>query len=72
MNLLTILQKGRSKKTCIELANYIGNTNARFAELIRIIIGKDLEMANRAAWLIPSIAYKNLDQLIQPYLKTMI
>jgi len=72
MNLITILQKERSKKTNIEVAHYIGNSKERFAELIQIIIGKDLEMANRAAWVIPSITYKNIDQLIQPFLKTMI
>lgn len=72
MNLLSILQKERSKKTCIEVADYIGNNPERFAELIDIIIGKDMEMANRAAWVIPSIAYKNIDKLIQPHLKTMI
>ena len=72
MNLLTILQKERSKKTCIEVADYIGNDKERFAELIEIITGKDIEMANRAAWVIPSIADKNIDQLIQPHLKIMI
>ena len=72
MNLITLLQKERSKKTCIEAANYIGNSKERFAELIEIIIGKDLETANRAAWVIPSINDKNIDLLIQPYLKTMI
>ena len=72
MNLITILQKERSKKTNIEVANYIGNSKERFAELIEIIIGKDLETANRAAWVIPSINDKNIDLLIQPYLKTMI
>ena len=72
MNLITILQKERSKKTNIEVANYIGYSKERFAELIEIIIGKDLEMANRAAWVIPSINDKNIDQLIQPYLKTVI
>lgn len=72
MNLLPILQKERSKKTCIEVADYIGNSPERFAELIEIIIGKDMEMANRAAWVIPSIADKNIDKLIQPHLKTMI
>jgi hypothetical protein len=72
MTLLTILQKERSKKTCIEVADYIGNDPERFAELIEIIIGKDMEMANRAAWVIPSIADKNIDKLIQPHLKTMI
>ncbi|MFZ4796944.1 MAG: hypothetical protein ACOYMA_05585 [Bacteroidia bacterium] len=54
MNLLSIIQKERSKKPNIEVANYIGNNKERFAELIEIIIGKDLEMANRAAWVIPS------------------
>ena len=29
-------------------------------------------MVNRAAWVIPSIADKNIDKLIQPHLKTMI
>ena len=72
MPLLPILQKERSKKTCIEVANYIGNSTERFAELIEIITGKDIEMANRAAWVIPSIADKNIDKLIQPHLKTMI
>jgi hypothetical protein len=72
MQLLTILQKERSKKTCIEVADYIGNDNERFAELIEIITGKDIEMANRAAWVIPSIADKNIDKLIQQYLKTVI
>jgi hypothetical protein len=67
MNLLSILQKERSKKTCIEVADYIGNDPERFAELIEIIIGKDMEMANRAAWVIPSIADKNIDKLIQPH-----
>lgn len=72
MPLLSILQKERSKKTCIEVANYVGNNKERFAELIEIIIGKDIEMANRAAWVIPSIDIKKIDQLIQPFLKTMI
>lgn len=72
MNLLSILQKERSKRTNIEVANYIDNSKERFAELIEIIVGKDLEMANRAAWVIPSIADKNIDQLIQPHLKTLI
>ena len=72
MNLLTILQKERSKKTCIEVADYIGNDKERFAELIEIITGKDIEMANRAAWVIPSIADKNIDQLIQPHLKPIL
>ena len=72
MNLITILQKERSKQINIEVANYIGNNKERFAELIEIIIGKDLEMANRAAWVIPSINDKNIGQLIQPHLKNMI
>jgi hypothetical protein len=67
MNLLSILQKERSKKTCIEVADYIGNSPERFAELIDIIIGKDMEMANRAARVIPSIADKNINKLIQPH-----
>ena len=36
MNLITILQKERSKKTNIEVANYIGYSKERFAELIEI------------------------------------
>ena len=35
---LTILQKERSKKTCIEVVDYIGNIKERFAELIEIKI----------------------------------
>ncbi len=54
MNILSILQKERSKKTNIDVANYIDDSKERFAELIEIIVGKDLEMANRAAWVIPS------------------
>ncbi len=38
MNLLNILQKERSKKTCIEVADFIGNNPDRFAELIEIKI----------------------------------
>ena len=72
MSLLSILQKERSKRTNIDVANYIDDSKERFAELIEIIVGKDLEMANRAAWVIPSIADKNINQLIQPYLKTLI
>ena len=64
---------------CFELNsynNYIDYKNIiappNLYELIEIIIGKDMEMANRAAWVIPSIADKNIDKLIQPYLKTVI
>lgn len=72
MNLINILQIEQGKKTCNKVANYIGDSKERFAELIEIIIGEDLGMANRAAWVIPSIADKNIDQLIQPHLKTVI
>ena len=72
MNLLSILQKERSKKTCIEVADYIGNDKERFAELIEIMIGSDLNLANLAAWIIPSLNDKYTNQLIQPHLNILI
>ncbi|MEI7979608.1 MAG: hypothetical protein WCI53_12245 [Bacteroidota bacterium] len=37
MNLLTILQKERSKKTCIEVADYIGYSKERFSADVGVL-----------------------------------
>jgi hypothetical protein len=72
MNLLSILQKERSKKNNMDAAKYIGNNPERFAELIEIMIGSDLNLANLAAWIIPSLNDKYTNQLIQPHLNILI
>lgn len=72
MNILTILQKEHSKKVSIAVANWIGNDSNRFAALIAIIVGNEKDIANRAAWVLPSINDKHIDALIQPHLKELI
>ena len=56
----------------MDAAKYIGNNPERFAELIKIITGSDLNLANLAAWITPILNDKYTNQLIQPHLKIII
>ncbi|MES2726059.1 MAG: hypothetical protein V4643_03075 [Bacteroidota bacterium] len=72
MNILETLQKEHSKKVSMAVANWIDNDAKRFAALIAIILGNEKDIANRAAWVLPSINNQYIDALIQPHLKQLI
>lgn len=71
MDIKAELEKGQSKKTVLEITNYIGNDPKRFKVLMDLFFDKDLRISQRASWPVSFCVDAHPD-LIYPYVKDMI
>ena len=71
MNIENQLLVVHSKTNNLLICNWIGSDKKRFAELMRIFLGKEYVLVQRSAWSVSELGIKN-PPLIQPYLDTMI
>lgn len=83
MHLREALAAEHSKAQTLRIAEFIGDSRARFGELVRILTGDDRMLAQRAAWVVTQCAETNpetvlpsleklLEQLRQPNLHDAI
>src|SRR5689334_9078815 len=72
MNLRQTLLSNASKATCIKVVNWIGDSQARFDQLMEIFIEGEPRLVQRAAWPLsyaaiahPELVKKNFGRLIR-------
>lgn len=61
MNLQEVLIEEHSKKQCNLIVNWVGKDKKRFAELMKIFLGSEYRITQRAAWPISYCARNNPD-----------
>lgn len=71
MNIRRTLEAEHSRKTCDDIAAYIGDDSVRFKELVNIFLEGEYRITQRAAWPISVCAEKH-PELIRPYLNTFL
>lgn len=71
MNIREALLEEHSKKQAVRIAQYVGNDEQRFAELMGLFFNNEYRVCQRAAWSVSLIAEKH-PALIAPYLKPML
>ena len=71
MDLKAAILKEHSKKQALMIADYIGNNQERFDELMTHFFSNEYRVTQRAAWVM-SHCMKNYPNLIQSHLKRMI
>ena len=68
MNIREALLKEHSKQQCNNIVQYIGNSQQRFNELIKLFFGNEYRVVQRAAWVLSYSAIKH-PALIKTHLK---
>ena|ERR1022692_4982688 len=71
MNLEETILKEHSKKQCDKIVRYIGISQERFAELMKLFFEWKYRVTQRAAWPV-SYCVRNHPQLIKPYFKKLL
>jgi hypothetical protein len=71
MDLLKLLREEHSKKQTDRIANYIGDDQKRFAELINLFFKGEYRITQRAAWPM-SYCVRRHPELILPYFKPLL
>jgi hypothetical protein len=71
MNIREALLEEHSKKQALKIADYIGNDEQRFADLMGLFFNDEYRVCQRAAWSVRLIAAK-YPELIATYLKPML
>ncbi len=71
MNIREALLKEHSKKNTTRLVGYIDNDRKRFAELMRLFLGNEKLVSQRAAWVF-TYCVEEHPELIRPYFKKLI
>ncbi|MAS94111.1 MAG: hypothetical protein CMO55_13020 [Verrucomicrobiales bacterium] len=71
MNLQTSLKSKHSKAQTILIAKEIGDSRERFEELLSFVLGEDMDLARRAAWVVACCAEEHPD-MVQPYLDRLL
>lgn len=72
MNIREALLKEHSRQQCDQIVRYIGNSQSRFDELIRLFFGEEYRVVQRAAWVLsysaiahPALIKKHLKKLVE-------
>lgn len=71
MNLQTSLESKHSKAQTILIAKEIGDSRERFEELLSFVLGEDMDLARRAAWVVACCAEEHPD-MVQPFLDRLL
>jgi hypothetical protein len=71
MNIKEALLEEHSKNQTIKIVKYIGSDSERFAVLVKIFLGDDRLLTQRAAWAVSYCAQQQ-PQLIKPYLPKLV
>jgi len=71
MNIKEKIVAEHSKFQTILIANYIGQDKKRFETLLKLFLGNDYIISQRAAWIVSHCAEKN-PNLVKPYLGKLI
>jgi hypothetical protein len=71
MDLQAAILAEHSKENTLKIVAYIGNSKERFAQLMKLFLGKDYRTTQRAAWPLGIIGQQQ-PGLIQPYLSTLV
>jgi hypothetical protein len=71
MNLRAEILKEHSKKQTTKVVNYVGNSQARFDELMKLFLGNEYRVTQRAAWAVSYCAI-NHPNLIKKHLRKII
>jgi len=71
MSIRELLEKEHSKSQCDRVVQYIGSSQTRFAELMRLFFSGEYRITQRAAWPL-SYCVKTHPEWIQPYFKELL
>ncbi|WP_020528207.1 hypothetical protein [Flexithrix dorotheae] len=71
MDLREELLREYNKEHVVFLANYIGNEQEKFAELIDLFLNGEMRVTQRASWVVGHCA-DQYPELITPYLPTLV
>lgn len=71
MNLREIILEEHSKKQAMRIVKWVGADKKRFAELVKIFLGNEYRVTQRAAWPL-SICVEAHPELVKPHLGKLI
>jgi len=71
MNLREALLEEHSKKQTMRIVRWIGSDKTRFAQLLKLFLGTDIRITQRASWALNWCAEKQ-PQLVRPHLGKLI
>lgn len=71
MNIREALLEEHSKQQTIKIVNYIGSDSDRFAELLKLFLGNEYRVTQRASWAVSYCAEEH-PQLVKPYLSKLV
>lgn len=71
MNLREVILAEHSKAHTLELCTYVGDNKKRFKELMKLFLGPEYRITQRAAWIV-SYCVENHPELIKPYISKMV
>ncbi len=71
MNLEFEIQKEHSKHQSVEIANWVGNDERRFAELMGLFLTGDYRIVQRSSWIV-SLCVEQHPALITPWLSKTV
>ena len=71
MNLRNTILREHSKRQTVKIINYIGNNQQRFDELVKLFLGNEYRVTQRAAWPL-SYCVQAHPNLIKKHLKKII
>lgn len=71
LNLRAEILREYSKPQALKIANYIGDDNERFSELITLFLEDEYRVTQRAAWIVSHCSDQH-PQLLHPYLEKII
>ncbi len=65
MDIEAHLRKGHNKELCIELANYIGNSQTRFDKFMQFFLHKEYRICQRASWAMGVVCEKHPNLMVK-------
>ena len=70
MNIKEAVLEEHSKKQTMKIVKHVGSDSKRFAELMKLFLGDEYRVTQRAAWAVSYCAQQH-PQLIKPYLSKL-
>lgn len=71
MNIRQALLEEHSREQTLKISKYIDSDSKRFAELIKLFMGDEYRVTQRAAWVVSYCAQEH-PQLVKPYLSRLV
>jgi len=71
VNIKLLLQREHSKQLTLKIVDYVGDNRKRYKEIIQVVLGSDDVLAQRAAWVLGTIA-ESRPSLIIPYIDKLL